>query len=115
MNLLCRDNGSDLLQALLVHRLGKYGIGLAEWIDPVDQIDIQLPHIHRKLPHAVDQCGVSGGLLIRILKRRFFRLLRQIQRRDRVLTHGFLIVFIKLGVLVLDDLAHADLGQLFGH
>ncbi len=32
-----------------------------------------------------------------------------------MLAHGFLILRVKLGVLVLDDLAHADLRQFLGH
>src|SRR5216684_8747900 len=39
----------DLLQAVLAHRLGEDGVGFAERIDPVDKINIQFAHIHRKL------------------------------------------------------------------
>jgi hypothetical protein len=35
-------------------------------------------------------------------------LLRYVKRGDRVLTHGFLIFLVKFGILVLDDLPHAD-------
>jgi hypothetical protein len=42
-------------------------------------------------------------------------LLGQVQSGDGVLAHGLLILRIEVGVLVLDDLAHADLGQFLGH
>ena len=42
-------------------------------------------------------------------------LLREVQRGDRVLAHGLLILLVEFGILVLDDLAHADLGQFLGH
>ena len=38
---LAGDYGFDLLQTLLIHRLGEDGIGFAEWVDPVDQVDVQ--------------------------------------------------------------------------
>ena len=47
--------------------------------------------------------------------RKLLGLLRQVERGDGVLAHGLLIFLVKLGVLVLDDLAHADLGQFLGH
>ena len=32
-----------------------------------------------------------------------------------MLAHGLLILLVEFGILVLDDLAHADLGQFLGH
>ena len=48
-------------------------------------------------------------------ERKLLGLLRQVEGGDGVLAHGFLIFLVKLGVLVLDDLAHADLRQFLGH
>ena len=48
-------------------------------------------------------------------QRSVFRLLCQVEGCDGVLTHSLLVFLVKLGILVLDYLAHADLGQLFGH
>ena len=42
-------------------------------------------------------------------------LLRQVERGDGVLAHGLLILLVEFGILVLDDLAHADLRQFLGH
>ena len=42
-------------------------------------------------------------------------LLREIEGGDGVLAHGFLIFGVKLGILVLDDLAHANLRQFLRH
>jgi hypothetical protein len=39
----------------------------------------------------------------------------RVEGGNGVLAHGFLIFRIKLGVLVLDDLAHANLRQFLGH
>ncbi len=41
--------------------------------------------------------------------------LGQVQRGDGVLAHGFLILLVQFGILVLDDLAHANLRQFLGH
>ena len=32
-----------------------------------------------------------------------------------MLADGLLVFLVEIGILVLDDLAHADLGQFFGH
>ena len=45
----------------------------------------------------------------------FLSLLRKVQGGDSVLAHRFLILVVQFGVFVLDDLAHADLGQLLRH
>jgi hypothetical protein len=42
-------------------------------------------------------------------------LLRQIEGGDGVLPHRLLVLLIKFGIFVLDDLAHAELRQLLGH
>ena len=51
----------------------------------------------------------------RTARRDFLRLLGQVQRRDGVLANGLLIFVVEFGILVLDDLAHAHLGQFLGH
>ncbi len=42
-------------------------------------------------------------------------LLREVEGGDGVLAHRLLILLVQLGVFVLDDLAHAELGQLLRH
>ncbi len=61
---LGRDHGRNLLQALLAHSLGENGIGFAERVDAVDQVDVQLAHIHRKLADAFDEGGVRAFLTV---------------------------------------------------
>jgi hypothetical protein len=39
----------------------------------------------------------------------------RVEGGDGVLAHGLLVFRVKLGILVLDDLAHANLRQLLGH
>ena len=51
----------------------------------------------------------------RLAERDLLRLLREVEGGDGVLAHRLLILLVELGILVLDDLAHADLGQLLGH
>ena len=68
---LGRDHGRDLLQALLAHGLGEDGIGFAEGIDPVDQVDVQLAHIHRKFADAIDKGGVGAFFAVLRRPRRF--------------------------------------------
>ena len=63
------DHGRDLLQALLAHGLGEDGIGFAERIDPVDQVDVQFAHIHRVLADAIDQGGVRALVVAFALRR----------------------------------------------
>src|SRR5581483_3515150 len=48
-------------------------------------------------------------------KRDFLGFLREVQGRDGVLAHGLLILLVQLGILVLDYLAHAELGQFLRH
>ena len=48
-------------------------------------------------------------------ERKLLGLLCQIEGGDGVLAHGLLIFLVKFGIFVLDDLAHADLGQFLGH
>src|SRR5690606_23960391 len=50
----------DLFQAVLAHGLGEDGIGFAERIDPVDQVDVEFAHVHCEFAHAVDQGGVGA-------------------------------------------------------
>ena len=47
--------------------------------------------------------------------RDFLGLLREVQGGDGVLAHGLLILLVEFGIFVLDDLAHANLGQFLGH
>ncbi len=107
---------AHLLQALLAHGLGEDGIGLTEGVDPVDEVDVEFAHVHRELAHAVDQ-GRIGALFVgrRRLDAMLLGLLRQVEGRDGMLAHGLLILLVEFWILVLDDLAHADLGQLLGH
>ena len=42
-------------------------------------------------------------------------LLGEVQGGNGVLAHGLLVFVVKFGIFVLDDLAHADLGQFLGH
>src|SRR5579864_5108203 len=99
------DGCRHLLQAVFAHGLGKDGVGFAERIDPVDEVNVEVAHVHRKLTHAIDQGGVATRLNDEPLG-----LLRQIQRGDRVLPDSLLVFCIKLGISILDDLSHADLG-----
>ena len=59
------------------------------------------------------------GLLSLVAARRrqgdLLGLLREVQGGDGVLAHGLLILLVQFGILVLDDLAHAELGQLLRH
>src|SRR6266851_10193021 len=106
----------DLFEAILTHGLCEDRIGFAEWIDTVDQIDIEFANIHREPANAVDQRGV-GGLLgfVPAAECHLLGLLCQIEGGNCVLAHCFLIFFVKFRVFILDDLAHAHLRQLFGH
>ena len=52
---LGRNRRRHLFQAFLPHSLGKDGIGFAKRIDPVDRVNVEFAHIHRKLTHAVNQ------------------------------------------------------------
>ena len=111
------DRRRDLLQAVLAHRLGEDGVGFAEGIDAVDQVDVELAHVHRELAHAVDQGGVGARLASpsSAFGDQLLGLLRQVERGDGVLAHGLLILLVEFGILVLDDLAHANLRQLLRH
>src|SRR5271165_7332657 len=57
------DRGRDLFEAFLAHRLGENRVCLAERIDPVDEIDVEVAHVHRIFAHAVDESGVGALLL----------------------------------------------------
>ena len=107
----------DLLQALLAHGLGEDGVGFAEGVDPVDQVDVQIAHVHGELADALDERGVRVLLALALGSPQgdLLGLLREVEGGDGVLAHRFLILFVQFGVLVLDDLAHADLGQLLRH
>ena len=45
---LGRNRRRQLFQAFLAHSLGKDGIGFAKRIDPVDQVNVEFAHIHRR-------------------------------------------------------------------
>ena len=120
-DLLRRDHGGHLPQALFVHRLRKDRVGLAERIDAVDQVDVEIAHIHDEPPHTVDQgrtsrypSSSSPSPSSRSFQGDPLRFLRQVQRGDRVLADRFLVPFVELGELLLDDLSHPHLGQLLG-
>src|SRR6202158_4896519 len=107
----------DLFQAVLAHGLCEDRIGFAERVDAVNQVDVEFAHIHRKPTDAVDQGGVSGllGVVPAAAKRKLFGLLCQIEGGNGMLAHGLMVLFVKLRIFVLDDLAQAHLRQLFGH
>jgi hypothetical protein len=42
---------SHLFQAVLAHGLGKDRVGFTERVDPVDKVNIEFTHVHRKLAH----------------------------------------------------------------
>ena len=60
LDLFRGDYVCDLLQALFTHRLCQDGVSLFEGIDPVDQIDVEVAHIHRKPADTVDQRGAAA-------------------------------------------------------
>src|SRR6185312_4837829 len=66
---LAGDCCSHLLQAVLAHALGEDGVGLAERVDTVDQVDVQLAHIHCEAAHAIDQRRVGGWLAVLFFRR----------------------------------------------
>src|SRR5690606_21365299 len=51
---LGRDGRRDLLQAVLAHGLGEDGVGFAKGVDTVDEVNVQLAHVHREAAHTVD-------------------------------------------------------------
>src|SRR5581483_1136234 len=104
-----------LFQAVLAHSLGEDGVSIAKRIDAVDEVDVEVAHVHRKSAHAVDQGGVGYRLGAVAAEGVLLGLLRDVESGDGVLAHGLLIFLVQLGVLVLDNLAHANLGQFFGH
>ena len=81
-----------MLEAFLAHGLGQDSIGLSERVDPIDKVDVELPHIHRKLTHPVDQGGIAIHLYaLPAYQRDFLGLLGQVQRSDSMLADGFLV------------------------
>src|SRR3546814_7156346 len=60
------DDCLNLQQRLRVHRLGEHGIGRAERIDSVDEVDVEIRDAKREFPHAVDECGGRLEFPIRI-------------------------------------------------
>src|ERR1035441_77113 len=107
----------DLFQATFAHRFREDRIGFPERVDTVDQVDVEFTYIHREPPHAVDEGGVGSllGVALTTADGNLLGLLCQIEGGNRVLAHGLMIFFVKFRVLVLDDLAHADLRQFLGH
>src|SRR5581483_1644245 len=113
---LCADHGVDLSEAFLAHGLGEDRIGLSEWIDAVDQIDVQFAHIHDEPADTIDEGGIRALFAVAFASgRNLLGPLGQVERGDGVLPHRLLVLFVQFGVFVLDDLPHAELGQLLGH
>jgi hypothetical protein len=52
-------------------------LGFAEWVDPIDKINIEFADIHRKLAHTVDQGRVGALPIVAALQRNLFGLLCQ--------------------------------------
>src|SRR6185437_13084395 len=104
-----------LLEAILAHGLGEYRVGFAERIDAIYQVNVQIAYVHCVLSHTINKGCVGAFFAVIASGRNFFGLLSEIESRDSVLPNRLLIFFVKFGILVLDDLAHADLRQLLGH
>src|SRR4051812_7701917 len=99
------DCGGDLSEAVFAHGLGEDCVSLTERVDPVDEIDIELAHVHDKPLHPVDERRVGGRLIaLAAARNELLRLLRDVQGGNGVLPHGLLIVIIQLRILLLDDL-----------
>src|SRR5687767_2022533 len=93
------SNKSDLggvLQTNNIHiAVASAGIGFTKRIDAVDQVNVQLAHIHCKLPNAINECRVGRLFAVdgaRIAGRNLLRLLHDIECSNRMLAHSFLIV-----------------------
>jgi hypothetical protein len=62
----CGDLLLHLTQRIRVQCSGEHRVGLAEWIDRVDQIHAQLPHVQHKPADAFQQPKVGVYLLLRL-------------------------------------------------
>src|SRR5690606_28335688 len=111
---LGRDGRRDLLQAVLAHGLGEDGVGFAKGVDAVDEVNVQLTHVHREAAHPVDQGGVGRSVALAFGDKPL-GLLREVEGGDGVLAYSLLIFSVKLGIFVLDDLAHANLREFLGN
>src|SRR5829696_3588358 len=58
------DYGGNLLQALLAHGLGENGISLAERIDAINQVDVEVSYAQRKFADAIDEGSVQAFLAV---------------------------------------------------
>ena len=111
--LLCVDDRLNLQQGLCIHGLSQNSNRCLEWIDPIDEVDVELRYAEREPAHTFDEGGICLDLAITIACQHSLGLLGQTHRSNRLLADRFLIVFAQFGVLFPNDLAHLELGQLF--
>jgi hypothetical protein len=72
-------------------------------------------NVHSEFADALDERRIRDLLAIASARGDLFGLLGEVKGRNGVLAHGFLILLVELRVLVLNNLAHAELGQLLRH
>src|SRR5579884_742412 len=97
-----RNRRLHLFKSVLVHRLGEDRVCLAERIDPINKINIELAYVHGESAKAIDQRGIGPLLAIPASNRDLLRLLCQVKRRNGMLTHRLLVFLCELGKFLFD-------------
>ena len=106
---------STCLRLSSAHRLGDDGVGLPEGIDPIDEIDVEVAHVHGKLTNTINQ-GCIARSEAAASQGKLLGLLCQVECSDGVLSHSLPEFSVgKFGILVLDDLPYTHLSQLLRH